>query len=355
MHPGALGATVMPEALKRREAEPEEREERGEPQRERGGRNLVFPIAAVAALAVAIVAGLALGGGGGEEEQPPQQQSSLPVNAFTSGPVAVDVPEGYAAVDAVPEIPGLTLDDAAAQARGDRTIAIGTVDADDSTLLPGTLLQALGAGDGEVPDRTAVELGPDDLQAYRYAGLEPEGSDQALTLYVSPNSEGVAAVACLSPPGDAEAFAPECEGVADTLQVSAGKPFPVGPDPAYAKTLGAVFGTLERKVAKGRAALRRDGAQFRDQAQAAGDVRAAYADAAAELRKADVSPADASINQAIAGRLADAAATWKKAAAEARAKDKAGFDRAEGAIRKAEQRLAQTLKGLRAAGYELSG
>ena len=143
--------------------------------------------------------------------------------------------------------------------------------------------------------------------------------------------------------------------MADTLQVSAGKPFPVGPDPAYAKTLGAVFGTLERKVAKGRAALRRDGAQFRDQAQAAGDVRAAYADAAAELRKADVSPADASINQAIAGRLGDAAATWKKAAAEARAKDKAGFDRAEGAIRKAEKRLAQTLKGLRAAGYELSG
>ena len=74
-----------------------------------------------------------------------------------------------------------------------------------------------------------------------------------------------------------------------------------------------------------------------------------------KLRKADVSPADASINEAIAGRLADAAATWKKAAAEARAKDKAGFDRAEGAIRKAEQRLAQTLDGLKAAGYELSG
>ena len=48
-----------------------------------------------------------------------------------------------------------------------------------------------------------------------------------------------------------------------------------------------------------------------------------------------MSPADASINEAIAGRLGDAAATWKKAAAEARAKDKAGFDRAEAAIRKA--------------------
>jgi hypothetical protein len=214
------------------------------------------------------------------------------------------------------------------------------VAADDSTLLPGTLLQALGVDDGDVPDRTPVTLGPDELQAYRYANLEPEGSDRSLTLYVSPNSEGVAAVACLSPPADAEAFAPECEGVADTLQVTAGTPFPVGPDPAYAKTLGATLGTLERKVAK---------------ARAAGDIRAAYAEAAAKLRKADVSPADASINAAIAGRLGDAAATWKQAAGEARAKDKAGFDRAEGAIRKAEQRLARTLEGLKAAGYELSG
>ncbi len=146
-----------------------------------------------------------------------------------------------------------------------------------------------------------------------------------MTLYVSPNSKGVAAVACLAPPADLEAFRTECEGVADTLQVSGGKPFPVGPDTAYAKTLGATFGALQRKVAKGRAALRRDGAEFREQAKAAGDIRAAYAEAAAKLRKADVSPSDASINAAIAGRLGDAAATWKKAAEEARAKDKSGL------------------------------
>ena len=207
-----------------------------------------------------------------------------------------------------------------------------------------------------MPDRTPVTLGPDELQAYRYANLQPEGSDQSLTLYVSPNSEGVAAVACLSPPADAEAFAPECEGVADTLQVTGGNAVPGrAPTRPTRRRSAATLGTLERKVAKGRAALGRDGAEFREQAQAAGDIRAAYAEAAAKLRKADVSPADASINAAIAGRLGDVAATWKKAADEARAKDKAGFDRAEAAIRKAEQRLAQTLAGLKAAGYELSG
>ena len=36
----------------------------------------------------------------------------------------------------------------------------------------------------------------------------------------------------------------DCEAIANTLQVSAGKPFPVGPDPAFAETLGATFGKL---------------------------------------------------------------------------------------------------------------
>jgi hypothetical protein len=361
LHPGALGATVMPEALKRKEQpEPEPRATKQKPPKapkEREGpserRNLAFPIAAVAALAVAIVAGLALGGGG--EDPPPAQQppSSLPVNDVTSGALTVKVPDGYSEEDAVPEVPGLELDDATAGSRGDRTIAVGTVDADDSTLLPGALRQALGLGSGDVPDRTAVSLGPDELQAYRYENLQPEGSDEAMTLYVSPNSKGVAAVACLAPPADLEAFRTECEGVADTLQVSGGRAFPVGPDPAYAKTLGGTFGTLERKVAKGRGALRRNGAEFGQQARAAGDIRTAYAEAAAKLRKADVSPSDASINAAIAGRLGDAAATWKQAAEEARAKDKAGFDRAGRAIRRAEDRLARTLRGLEDAGYEL--
>jgi hypothetical protein len=360
LHPGALGATVMPEALKGKpEPESEDRRPPKEPKAPRvpkapaERRNLAFPIAAVVALAVAIVAGLALGGGGEDPAPAPPEPSALPVQDVSSGPLALKVPDGYAGLDAVPEIPGLELADATAQGRGDRTIAMGTLDADDSTLLPGTLRQALGLGGGDVPDRTAVSLGPEDLQAYRYEDLQPEGADQAMTLYVSPNSEGVAAVACLAPPADLDAFRKECEGVADTLQVTAGTPFPVGPDRAYAKTLGTTFGTLERKVAKGRAALRRGGAEFRQQAQAAGSIRAAYADAAAKLRKADVSPADASINAAIAGRLGDAAASWKQAAAEARGKDKAGFDRAGRAIRRAEQKLAQTLRGLEAAGYQL--
>jgi hypothetical protein len=350
MHPGALGATVMPEALKRQReseaagageataAEPAAREPS-----ERARRSLAFPIAAVVALALAI----------DEDPPPPQQPSSLPVEDVASGPLAVKVPAGYAPLDAVPEFPGLELAGATAQGRGDRAVAIGTVDAVDSTLLPGTLVRALG-GEGEVPDPTAVSLGPDEVEAYKYAGLHGEDADRAMTLYVSPNSKGVAAVACLSPPADAEAFGVECEGVADTLRVSGGKAFGVGPDGAYGKRLEKTFGTLDRRVAKGLKALKRDSAQFGQQAKAASDIRAAYGQAARTLRKADVSPADASVNAALAGALKDAADTWKKAASEARQKDKAGFERATRVIPQTERRLQRALTGLKDAGYKLS-
>ena len=50
--------------------------------------------------------------------------------------------------------------------------------ANDSTLLPLEFRRQLGLAAGEVPDRVAVKLGPDDIQAYRYAGLQPQGSDR---------------------------------------------------------------------------------------------------------------------------------------------------------------------------------
>ena len=51
------------------------------------------------------------------------------------------------------------------------------------------------------------------------------------------------------------AFKRECEGIADTLQIASGKPFRVGPDPAYAKMLDSTFAKLDEQVAKGRRAL----------------------------------------------------------------------------------------------------
>jgi hypothetical protein len=229
-------------------------------------------------------------------------------------------------------------------------------DASDSTLLPPEFRSALGLGDGEVPERTAVQLGEDGLQAYRYEDLQLEDGARRATVYVAPTSAGVATVACLAPPADAGAFKPECDGIANTLRLGGdATPFPVGPNAAYAKTLGTTFAGLERGVARGERALRRDGATFRQQAAAAREIQGAYAAAAKRLRRADLSPADRAINAALVKRLAAVAAAWKQAAGEAADKDKRGFARSERGIRRAQQQLAQTVAGLEAAGYSIAG
>ncbi len=305
---------------------------------------------------LAVVAGIALGGsggGGGENER-----SAVPVTPAAAGAVQLKLPEGYAEMTSEPALPGLDLAEGAAYAPGGkdggRAVKFGQAVANDSTLLPEPFRNALGLAAGKVPDRTAVKLGPDDLEAYRYEGLAPAGTSRRVTVYASPTSEGVATVACLAPPADAAAFKGECEGIANTLQIASGKPFPVGPDKAYAKTLGTTFGRLDGQVARGRKALARDKTTFKAQSAAARDIRDAYAAAARKLRGTVTSPADRLINSILADQLGAAARAWKKAASAAAKKDKRGFARSAAAIKRAEADLGRALGGLEKVGYKLS-
>jgi serine/threonine protein kinase len=350
-----LGATEMPQALMR---EPKAREKAPAERRERSSK--AFPIVLGGGLVAAIVVGVLLGGGGGggsDDGGGEAPNPSTPVTAVEGGALQVKVPAGYAPLASVPAIAGLELADGAAFAPGGtdggRAVAIGRAVAPDSTLLPPTFRGAVGLETGEVPDRTAVRLGPDDLEAYRYEGLQPTDADRQLTVYASPTSEGVATVACLAPPADAAAFKGECEAIADTLQVSAGRPFGVGADPAYAKTLGQTFGRLEGQVEKGRGALTRDKATFRGQAAAARDIQAAYTAAAKRLRTAEISPADQAINAVLVRGLRRSAAAWKQAERAAARKDKRGFARSEAAIKRARRELSQSFAQLEQLGYEL--
>ena len=348
------GATVMPEALKRA------RESEGVPAEPREPSRRAFPVALGVGAVVAVIAGMVLGGGGadGDGEAGGARPTGVPVSAAASGGVRLKVPAGYAELASAPAMPGLELVDDAAYAPGGedggRAVMFGQAEVNDSTLLPADFRTALGLGPGGVPERTAVKLGPDGLEAYRYEGLESAGSSRRVTVYASPTSKGVATVACLAPPADAGAFKSECEAIADTLQVDAPKTFPVGPDPAYARTLGAALSKLGARVAKGREALAGKQATFTAQARAARDIQGAYIAAAQRLERTETSPADRTINDAVVARLDDAAAPWKQAAAAAARKDKRAFARSEGAIKRTQGRLAQTVAGLEAAGYNVS-
>ena len=349
---GTGGPGAPPEPPRSLDEEPEPREPR-----ER--RNLAFPLAIGAALVVAVVLGLLLGGGGGDDPDPARGAGEH--RARAAGAVGRDRARGAQGLAGAGDGPGDPRARAGrrrrlrprAAATAASAVEFGMVDADDSTLLLQGFRKQLGLGQGEVPERTAVKLGPDDIQAYRYAGLQPEGFDRTVTLYAAPTSAGVATVACMAPAEAAEGFGPECEGIADTLQVSDAKAFPVGPDPAYAKTVNRTLNQLDRRVAAGRKALGRDGATFRAQARAAGNIQAAYADAAKQLSRAETSPADRTVNQGLVDSLTASKEAWKKAASAASDKNKGGFERSSAGIRRTQQQLAAQLGTLEAVGYTL--
>ena len=309
-------STVMPQAL----PEPHKRRSR-------------FPLIVIGVVLVAAVAGFLLAGSGGEEA------AGEPATA-ENGAMRLQVPAGWTRATTLPAVPGLTLDGATGYTAPDGgAVMFGTVadDADNSTLLPSGLLEAAG---GVPEQRTPVALGPDNLQAYRYSDVEVEGLDQPLTVYAVPTSEGVATVACL--PGSAT-----CEGAANTLELTAGEPLPVGPSGQYARAVEDALGDLSSSAALRRAKTPRA------QAAAARDLQAAYRRAAQALGGQQVNPADARANARLVAALAGVAKAYGQAASAAADGSKPRYQRAGKAVTTAQRDLDGALEGLRAAGYEI--
>jgi hypothetical protein len=294
---------------------------------------------------LAAVAGFLLGGAGGEEG------SGAPSVRASNAALQLMVPEGWSQLPTAPNVPGLTLDDPVAFAAegsiNGEAVVFGTVpeEADNPALLPNGLLQAAG---GEPEGRQAVRIGAADLQAYRYENVRLEGLDRGLTLFSVPTSAGVATVACLAGP----AGLPNCEAIADTLALTAGEPFDVGPSPTYAEAAGGAMAALSEAAESGNRALRRADTPAA-QARAAGDLRRAYQQAAQALRGLELSPADRGVNARLVAALGGVADAYGRAASAARSNSKAGFRRAGRSVDQAQQEVAGALEGLGAAGYEI--
>ena len=253
---------------------------------------------------VALILGFLLGGSGGE--QPETQNRASTTGALTAaasaGNLEFTTPDDFEALDAVPEVPGLSLSDAAALAPGGKdggtAVVAGNVESasDNASLLPSGLRKALG----DVPEPDPVAIGSDGLQAYRYVGLQPEGIDRSVTVYAAPTSAGVATLACLAPADATDAFASTCDQVANTLTLSSGEPIPLGPDKQYAAAVSKALGGLAKSDKSGRARLG-SAKTPKAQASAARSLAAAYAKAAAPLAKVDVNPSDRAANAQLVG------------------------------------------------------
>jgi hypothetical protein len=238
-----------------------------------------------------------------------------------------------------PQVPGLDLADPKAAGAGNETVTFGTVrkDADNASLLPPGLVRAAG---GVPKDRTAVKLGPDKVEAYRYANV----TDQALTLYAVPTAQGVVTIACV--PGTKT-----CDGVANTAQLL-GDTFPIGPSADYAKTVSGALNPLRKTAASAGGQLAKAKTP-KAQAAAAGKLKAAYRKAAGALPgNRRLSPADRGVNGRLDAALTSVSKAYGQAATAASHNNKAGYKNAEAALSNAQKQLKAALANLRAAGYQ---
>jgi len=339
-----LAPTVRPRSL------PEETAPAAPPAEKRGIKP--FPIVLAVGAVLAAVVGFLIGGSGRDDGG-----GGAPTAPAANASMRLNVPSDWSRLPTAPEIPGIGIADPVAYAAepGGETVVFGSVPeaADNSTLLSEDLIAAAGTNlipaPGEAPQgREAVVIGPSDLEAYRYENVRLEGLDRPVTLYAVPTTEGVATLACLAGPDGA----PSCAAIADTVELSGGEPFAVGPNADYAETLSRVSDNLAKAVDKPLAALGRARTPSA-QADASRDLRAAYRKAAQTLRGQELSPADRKANASFVGALQATAEAYGAAATAADNNNKAAYRRADRALDRATRQGSAAIEGLQAAGYEI--
>ena len=307
--------------------------------------------AAIALLVVLGLAGAAAGyvlGSGGDDSG---TASDPLANSASAGTVGLSFPAGWRRVSEEPGIPGARFDQPVvlAPASGRARLVAGQVAATGPALLPAGLLARLPGG---APDGEPVHLGR--LEALRYRNLKPRGLDGSLQLYAVPTTRGVATVACTTPAGpEAASFRGNCESVATSLQLSGAEPYALGPDPAYARTLSATLGKLDRASRPAAARLRRADTPAA-QANAAHALERQHLAASRALARARVSPADAGGNATVAAALKAISLAYLRAGDAAKANDSGAYAAAGKALREEQARLKRALAGLERLGYSVS-
>jgi hypothetical protein len=310
-------------------------------------RGLVLAGAALL-LIVAAVAGIVLGGSGSSDEGQPQAALASSVSA---GALELSFPDNWSRSGEPAEIAGLDLSDeitlAPERGRGS-VLAAGTSNGSGATLLPRAFLARLP----DEPSGEPVRLG--ELQAYRYAGLEPEGEPGRLTLYTAPTTVGVATIACRAPAGAAAGdFLAECERVASSVELTSGKALPLGPREDYARAVNSALADLDSARQSG--AGRLESAETPDaQAGAARGLAAAYERASSRLSRAPAGPAEREAHGAIVAAVRSTGSGYERLASAAGRGDEGAYQSATTAIKKGETSLTKALRRLKTLGYDVA-
>jgi hypothetical protein len=306
-------------------------------------RGSLIGLLVVVAVAAAVIGFLVAPG----SSKSPKKQAALSGNV-SSGPVSVNFPATWrrsAAVASTAATLGLIHPVAVSPTVSGSAgaVVIGTAGPVGASLLP----PAFKAKVGSVPPAQLVKLGSHTFK--RYLDVVPNGSSNPVSVYALATTAGTGVAACVVPQVGGTAFSAMCERVIATLKMS-GSVLPLGANPTYAKSLGAIIAKLD-------SARTIDGRQLstakkeRDQAAAAGRLAQAYAQAAGATAKLNTGPVGEGINPRIAAALRSLGSGYRSLSAAARANNKGGYAAAQKSIASADAALGRSLAALRQSGY----
>jgi len=303
-------------------------------------RPLILAVAATLLGGVALALGIAAAG---DDSNPDPRRVG-------AGDLEIDLPPGWTATKRKSGISGLPLADSMVlsprEGSGRESVTVGVSAAGGETLLPAALQRTPV---GRPVEGAPVSLGS--LEALRYRDLHVPGPSEHIAVFAAPTSVGVATVAC-RPDQPGTEFSETCRRLASTLELTAGKDFPLGPSPALAVVLRRQVSALSQRRGELRQRLA-DAGDAKRQAAAAAGLAAAFRRPARALSGLSVTPQSAAGLAALVQALRSTRDAYKELATAARHEDAAGYEAAAGRVRAREARVDDRLLAMRRLGYRV--
>lgn len=282
-------------------------------------------LATMAALLACALAGLLLGRSGGEQAQASQIGSRALSVRLPAGWESTEVPRDQA--------DGLSAAVAAAPL-GEQGAGLVVGRVSDTVTLDRRFRGEMPPGSA----RTEIQLGR--LQAWRYGKLSL-GPNLVATAYIAPTTEGTLLILCQAQPQQAPTRLPECERMAATIALRAGRPLPVSEIDSRDEQLVSAMTSLSRDRRAGRRRLAR-AKLAGGQAEVGRALQRAY-DRSARRVEAILATDGTAPYAALAGSLSATADAYGELAAAAAKNDRSRYRAAIEAVRKREEAVRQEL------------
>lgn len=314
------------------------------PAARRVGRPMIAG-ALLGVIALGVLGGVLVGSAGSQPEPTRAKSHSF----VAAGRLSLS-PPGVWTRGSSARIDGLKLEDAVTltpRAGGESGgLEIGTSSATGTPLLPDAFVRAVKP----LPAPEVVRLGR--YEGYRFDSLMTPHRSRRLRVYAIPTNHGVATAVCFSPPTRASAFMRSCGHAVETIRISGGRVYPVGPDRAFGARVNAVL----KSVASERTRLSRSLAAAktpRAQAATAQQIALLHGRASRTLARSAVGPELQPPRDSIAAALSREASAYRALGVAARRVNHRRYMASSRAVVRADRQVRAAVGRLRRAGYRI--